>query len=296
MHKPLARRFRHIAGDRSTMHALSYERLDALAEQYASSYETADPFPHVVMEDFANPDFLRQVCSEFPDRGTDAWGLMNDRNQKKTALNDPRKMGPATVSLINLLNGRDVINFLERLTGISGLLPDPHLAGGGLHEIHSGGMLKVHADFNYHEHLKVDRRLNLLLYLNEDWSEHYGGHLQLWDKEMRKMVRKVSPIFNRSVVFSTTDDSYHGHPDPLTCPEDRSRRSIAMYYYTVGRPRQEQSAAHQTLFKQREHEASLRDRVSSFAQQLLPPIVTSTLRRVREGRLNAKAGAAKLSR
>src|SRR4051794_5679507 len=105
------------------MHALSYERLDALAEQYASSYETADPFPHVVMEDFANPEFLRQVWSEFPDRGTDAWGLMHDRNQKKTALNDPRKMGPATVSLINLLNGRDVINFLERLTGISGLLP-----------------------------------------------------------------------------------------------------------------------------------------------------------------------------
>jgi hypothetical protein len=98
------------------------------------------------------------------------------------------------------------------------------------------------------------------------------------------------------VVFSTTDDSYHGHPDPLTCPEGRSRRSIAMYYYTVGRPREEQSAAHQTLFKQREHEASLRDRVSNFAQQLLPPIVTNTLRQAREDRLNAKLEAEKKGR
>jgi hypothetical protein len=145
-------------------------------------------------------------------------------------------------------------------------------------------MLKVHADFNYHEHLGVDRRLNLLLYLNEDWHEDYGGELQLWDTDMKHLVRAVSPVFNRCVVFSTTDDSYHGHPDPLRCPEGRSRRSIAMYYYTAGRPAHERSTAHQTLFKQREQEASLRDRLSHAAQQLLPPIVTRTIRRVRESR------------
>jgi len=272
---------------------IRFERLDALAEQHAASYQSASPFPHVVMEDFADPDFLRQVWAEFPARGDDAWGLMHDRNQKKTALNDTRKMGPATLALINLLNGRDVINFLERLTGIQGLLPDPHLAGGGLHEIHPGGMLKVHADFNFHTQLKVDRRLNLLLYLNENWSDEYGGHLQLWDRQMKNMVHKIGPVFNRCVVFSTTDDSYHGHPDPLTCPEGRSRRSIAMYYYTVGRPESEKSPSHQTLFKQRAEEASLRDRVSDLAQQWLPPIVTAKLRQAREARQERSASRAR---
>jgi Rps23 Pro-64 3,4-dihydroxylase Tpa1-like proline 4-hydroxylase len=93
----------------------------------------------------------------------------------------------------------------------------------------------VHADFNRHEKLNLDRRLNLLLYLNRDWKEEYGGHLQLWTRDMGRCVVKVLPVFNRCVVFSTTDFSYHGHPDPLTCPPGRTRKSIAMYYYTNGR-------------------------------------------------------------
>ena len=131
------------------------------------------------------------------------------------------------------------LKFLESLTGIEGLISDPYYVGGGIHETKKGGFLKVHTDFNYHKKLKLDRRVNLLLYLNSDWKEEYGGHLELWDKDMLSCKRKVLPVINRMAIFSTTDFSYHGHPEPLSCPDNRSRRSLALYYYTNGRPASE---------------------------------------------------------
>ena len=111
-----------------------------------------------------------------------------------------------------------VLRFLEALTGIEGLIPDPYFGGAGPHQILPGGFLKVHADFNWHPLLKLDRRLNLLVYLNKDWREEYGGQLELWDRDMARCERQILPVFNRTVVFSTTDFSFHGHPRPLACP------------------------------------------------------------------------------
>ena len=132
------------------------------------------------------------------------------------------------------------VDFLERLTGIDALIPDPHYFGGGLHQIRPGGFLKVHADFNRHSRLDLERRLNAILYLNKDWQEEYGGHLQIWDNDMTRCEKKVLPVFNRLLVFATLDTANHGHPDPLTCPPDRARRSMALYYYTSDRPEGEQ--------------------------------------------------------
>jgi Rps23 Pro-64 3,4-dihydroxylase Tpa1-like proline 4-hydroxylase len=137
------------------------------------------------------------------------------------------------------------------LTGIQDLISDPFYRGGGLHNILPGGKLGVHADFNKHQKYDLDRRLNLLLYLNKDWKEEYGGHIELWDKNMQKCVKRVLPIFNRVVIFTTTDHSFHGHPDPLNCPNPMSRKSLALYYYTHGRPEEDESQTHSTLFKLR---------------------------------------------
>src|SRR4029078_5720896 len=137
------------------------------------------------------------------------------------------------VTLFAELNNRAFLGFLEALTGIEGLIPDPHFEGGGLHETKRGGHLGVHADFNVHERLGLERRLNLLIYLNEDWEDEYGGSLELGDKDMSECAVEVKPIFARGVIFNHALDSFHGHPDPLSCPPDRSRRSIATYYYTV---------------------------------------------------------------
>lgn len=147
------------------------------------------------------------------------------------------------------LNSPAVLRFLEVLTGISGLIPDPYFGGSGLHRIERGGFLIIHADFNWHPLLRLDRRLNMLVYLNRDWQESYGGNLELWDRSLLRCEASISPIFNRTVIFSTTDSSFHGHPHPLNCPPERSRQSLSLYYYSNGRPESERSDPHDTLFR-----------------------------------------------
>ena len=199
---------------------------------------------------------------------------MNDRYQKKSALNSTREMGPKTRALIQFLNGQEMIMFLEKLTGIEGLVPDPFLAGGGLHQLRQGGFLGVHADFNFQKHMRLDRRINLLVYLNKDWEEDWGGNIELWDTSMKHCVKRYAPLFNRCVIFNTTDKSFHGNPQPVTAPDGRIRRSIAMYYYTNGRPEGEVSDAHMTLFQYRPGEASAKDKAKRFVKRLTPPIIT----------------------
>lgn len=146
------------------------------------------------------------------------------------------------------------LKFLEELTGITNLISDPSFRGGGLHNIYRGGKLGIHADFNKHERYGLDRRLNLLLYLNKEWREEYGGHIELWNREMKQCVRSYLPKFNRVVIFTTTETSFHGHPKPLSCPEYMSRKSLALYYYTNGRPEEVQGDNHSTIFKLRPDE------------------------------------------
>lgn len=230
---------------------LQRQALSALAAAHRESYGPAEPFPHVVLDDVFPPDMLRGVLEEFPDPDQIDWIEFSRATSLKLASRDEAQLGERTLWLVHQLNGSIFISFLEELTGISGLIPDPHLWGGGLHQIQRGGYLKVHADFNRHERLGLDRRLNLLLYLNEDWDDSYGGHLELWSRDMQRCERKILPVFNRCVVFSTTDTAYHGHPEPLNCPSGRTRRSIALYYYSNGRPESERSAAHSTLYQER---------------------------------------------
>ena len=133
-------------------------------------------------------------------------------------------------------------------------MSDPYLMGGGLHEIKRGGVLKVHTDFNRHPIFNLDRRINVLIYLNKNWKKEYGGNLELWDKNMNKCIKKIQPLFNSMVIFSTTDFSNHGHPDPLTCPDNISRKSLALYYFSSGRPKTEindMNIKNRTSFKNR---------------------------------------------
>jgi Rps23 Pro-64 3,4-dihydroxylase Tpa1-like proline 4-hydroxylase len=230
-------------------HALSYGRMKELVDEHSNAYRTADPFPHVVLDDVFEPELLRQILAEFDamamDRGK--WRARDKDLERKWATEDIQHFGPITRSFIHQLNSGLFLNFLEGLTGIEGLISDPHIRGGGLHEILRGGALGVHADFNLHARLNVWRRLNLLLYLNENWDPAWGGELELWDRAGKQRVKSIAPIFNRVVVFDTSNYSYHGHPHPLMCPSDRSRKSIALYYYTVVKPEGEIDP-HITLF------------------------------------------------
>lgn len=232
------------------------ERLTGLGIMLSERYRSAQPFPHIVVDEFFLPEGLGRVHDEFPCLDA-AHGIkrFNDPNQLKLASSGEAQFGAHTRAFMHYLNSLPFLEFLGGLSGIRALCPDPYFEGGGLHEIKSGGHLKIHADFNKHRLTGLNRRLNVLIYLNRDWREDWGGHLELWDRQMTAAVVRVLPVFNRMVVFTTTSDSYHGHPDPVRCPSDRSRRSLALYYYTVGRAEEERgsdsSKRHTTLFQAR---------------------------------------------
>jgi Rps23 Pro-64 3,4-dihydroxylase Tpa1-like proline 4-hydroxylase len=212
--------------------ALNQDECLRLGRSLSQQYRDAEPFPHIIIDDFLEPELLRGVLADFPSSDGKAFF---DRDQERLKFQyQPQEISSGLVrNLFAELNSRAFLRFLEELTGIRGLISDPHYEGGGLHETKRGGHLGIHADFNLHGDMKVERRLNLLVYLNEDWSEDYGGQLELWDRQMKECVVRVKPVFGRAVIFNTALDSYHGHPDPLNCPADRSRRSIATYYYTA---------------------------------------------------------------
>jgi hypothetical protein len=241
----------------------------ALAERY----QNAQPFPHIAVDEFLPVDFLRGLLDEFPDNS--GRGFF-DRDQERFKFQVPPAgiSGPRLRNLVTELNSPALLKFLEAMTGISGLIPDPYYVGGGLHETMKGGHLGVHADFNIHKELNLERRLNLLVYLNDDWAPEYGGDLELWDQKMEKRWEKISPLIGRAVVFNTSLDSYHGQPDPLTCPDDRSRRSIATYYYTAHEAGIRALPERTTVFKTRPGTGDQEDRRVQFDHLLrdwVPP-------------------------
>jgi Rps23 Pro-64 3,4-dihydroxylase Tpa1-like proline 4-hydroxylase len=255
-----------------------------LGRELRVTYADASPFAHVVIDGLFPEEVLDSVLQEFPEPEEAPWQRFDAPTEVKLALADPSRMGPNTRHLLAEFNSHVFIEFLEELTGIAALVPDPHYVGGGLHQIRRGGFLKVHADFNRHNRLKLDRRLNVLLYLNRDWDESYGGHLELWDRSMSTCRQRILPVFNRMVVFSTTDFAYHGHPDPLTCPPHRARRSMALYYYSNGRPTTEVSSDHTTLFRGRPGESVQPVSLREAAKRWVPPAVTDALRSVKARR------------
>ena len=268
-------------------------RLAELSEKYRSQYAAAKPFPHVVIDDFLPEDVLHDVIAEFPQPRQVDWINFNNSAEKKLATKAEAQMGNLTRFLLYQFNSSVFISFLENLSGITGLIPDPHFWGGGLHQIEPGGFLKIHADFTRHPILPLDRRINLLLYLNEDWQASYGGQLELWDTGMNRCEVRVLPLFNRCVIFNTTAYSFHGHPDPVTCPPDRTRKSIALYYFSNGRPEEEHPIDHGTLFVQRpgeQYKAPRPGRLSrpqaakQIVKRLLPPLLVDALKHLKSKR------------
>ena len=264
--------------------------LARLAAEREAEYQQGAPFPNIALPNFFDPRILDQVLGEFPDlsRRKEIFTYDNP-NERKLASRGEALFGPATRSLVHFLNSQPVLEFLQRLTGIKEtLLPDPYLEGGGYHEIKPGGLLKVHADFNKSRATGLDRRINLLVYLNKSWEESYGGHFELWDRDMRNPIKKILPTFNTVAIFSTTDFSHHGHPDPLTCPPDRSRKSLALYYFSNGRPAEEVHAGleeHSTLFKARQgvpndvqEEVAAGRSARSLLKEFIPPVLLRPLK------------------
>ena len=201
------------------------------------------PFKHEVFDKFTDPEVLDKIVSDWP---VEHWKTHYHANsQNKRSIARLNQMPDSARDLILDLNKKWALDKFSEMLGYE-LLPDPFITsenrlwGGGLHEISKGGFLNVHVDFNKHP-MGVWRRANLLIYLNRDWT--WGGDLELWDDV--KQVQ-IAPVFNRAVIFETSENSWHGHPIPLDCPEDQVRKSIAIYYYSV---KGENVETHSTVYR-----------------------------------------------
>ena len=213
---------------------IDMERLEEDLDALRAKYQSAEPYPHIVLDNFLEPAAARAAMEEFPPLDPAEWNNYLHTNERKFSHTDPDTWGPTLREILEQLNSPRFVEFISGLIGVDDLLADPSLEGGGLHQSTRGGFLNIHADFTVHpRNRKWQRRANILLYLNDEWKPEYGGELELWSADMKRCVERVSPVANRVLIFSTDVNSFHGHPEPLRCPEGVARRSMALYYFSI---------------------------------------------------------------
>ena len=218
---------------------LKYNRL---AIKNIQNYNKAKPNPHIQFKNFLDNDFAYKLFTKFPKYDDDCWinhkkfGKNINTNYKK-AQHDERYFPNILRNFLRSLNSRQFILFLETLTGINGLIPDPYFIGGGLHIVKEHGYLNSHLDFNWNHKLQLHRRVNVLIYLTPNFKKIHGGQLELRDFNNVKIIKQYVPTFNSCLIFNTNSKSFHGHPNPVK--GKIFRRVINLYYYTSNRPKDE---------------------------------------------------------
>lgn len=200
------------------------------------------PFPHCVIESFFEENVAELLLSnieslKLKDSNHQFVNKFSSNEFNKFAFSDIEKLPPQLKDVFLFLNSKEFVANIEKLTGISDIIyGDCNLRGAGVHIIKKNGFLKMHTDFNTYIHPefgKLDRRINLLLYMNKNWKSEYKGDLILYNPNNKQEIKRVTPSFNRCVIFNTTNKSVHGHPEALNVPsDDMFRKSIAVYYYT----------------------------------------------------------------
>lgn len=254
----------------------------AIGESLSGDYCFAEPFPHIVLDGFLPEPVIRRAVDHFPreELATETRFEVGYGGQHKRQIM-PEDCAPPARALFHFFNSRPFLEFVEGLTAINGLIPDPYFAGGGYHETARGGKLGIHADFRLNDRLALHRRVNVIVYLNETWQDAWGGKLEFWSRDMSAKQKEIAPLFNRAVVFNTDATSYHGHPEPLTCPDGVRRRSLALFYYTASKAIFDEVPTNSSLFRARPAEdAATRRQIRAMnASQYLNRFLPSAVRR-----------------
>lgn len=261
----------------STTHSIiRYSTLENQQDRLHAEYRHADPFPHIMLDNFLEADAVEAIYKSFPPVNETFYAAVH-KNSFKYANSELSTFPEPIKSFFEEIHSTRFMKLVEHITGISELKVDWGLRGGGMHQSVSGGFLNVHADFTHHKELKLRRALNILLYLNKDWKESYNGYLELWDRQMKHCVKAIAPLYNRCVMFSTDDLSYHGHPIPLKLPDGMARRSLAAYYYTDWKENDRVEAVITTAYQPLPHE--YRKRFVRFVKSTLKPILKPFLKK-----------------
>jgi hypothetical protein len=211
--------------------ACSKKMLDLREANFSS-----DPFSHFYVDNFFPAEFAEKVLNNFPPLDDASWELSQEKDieiKYRSTWRSEFDIPEEIVNAVRILNGAEFLESLSKVMGVNKIIPDPYFTGGGLNVSSKSGLLDVHVDGNYHDATGLNRRLNVLLYLNKNWDPEWGGQFGLFDESGDKCIKKIEPIFNRLVVFETHDRSFHGFPEPLKVPDGVTRKSLILYYYTV---------------------------------------------------------------
>ena len=208
------------------------ERLRHESQTLRKSYITAKPYPHLIIDNLFEPQLLDRLITEFPQPQNRDWLVWDTTHESKTTSRGINGLSILTQMFCLWLNSTDVIKAIESIVGIDNLVGDPLFHGAGLHEMYRDGWLEMHADYTKHFTLPLMRRINILIYLNRDWDASWGGELVMQNPENPEEKASYPAYFNRTVIFPTTAKTFHGVPTPLTCPLDRSRKLLSIYYWS----------------------------------------------------------------
>ena len=262
------------------------DRLMAAKDKLRDEFRAGKPYPHVVIDDFFDPDVLERVMGDFPSQSGRDWIKYDTENEIKQTSRGIADLSAFTQTFFMQICAEPMMGFLRYVTDHHDLVPDPMFHGGGLHETFRGGWLNVHVDWTQHPVLPLARRLNLIIYLNRDWDTAWGGALDLCDSVTKKAGASVAPIFNRAVIFETNDHTLHGFPDPITCPVDHSRKSISLFYWSPD-PEAIKKSSFITFLPGKKH-----TRMKALARSFVPP-VTYVARDKLAALVRSKIGAKK---
>ena len=244
-----------------------------IGKKFANKYQSGKPYHYICIDNFLPISVAEKVREEALAQGEKGPEYSSPQEHLKTSYN-PDNLPLYTRAVFNALNSQSFVRFLEEMTGIEGLIPDPYYKGGGIHRTNNGGYLGIHADFNHHKQMNLERRLNVLIYLNPDWKPEYGGEFEVWTDDMKEKVAAFTPIMNRMCCFSTSSTSMHGNPEPVNHPDGDPRISIALYYYTA--TWDDSRIAHTTLFRPRpgteDKAANIQHRRLTI-RKYLPPVL-----------------------
>ena len=207
-------------------------KLQQQAESLHDSYIKAQPYSHLVIDDLFAPEILERLIAEFPQAKERDWLVWDTQHEFKTTSKGINGLSLFTQMFCLWFNSPEVIKIVEQITDIDNLVGDPLFHGAGLHEMYRDGWLEMHADYTRHFSLPLMRRLNILIYLNRDWNDNWGGELVMENPGDPQSHVSHPPLFNRTIIFPTTSKTFHGVPQPLSCPSDRSRQLLSIYYWT----------------------------------------------------------------
>jgi len=225
-----------------------YYRYESQRAALAQSYQAKQPYQHQYFEHFFDDESALAMSREFPRHSEQIWTEYKHVNENKAGLHVRERLPDLIGEVVDELNSPRFVALLSSVTGIEGLMADDSIEGGGIHQAESGGFLNVHTDFTMHRtRPNWRRRCNLIIYLNEDWKEEWGGNLDFWAPDMSSVVASY-PVFLNTAVLFNTPGALHGFPDPLKCPETTARKSIQFYYYTLDESHSSSSVAHATAY------------------------------------------------